>query len=76
MDEQGCGSRLHHEQRGEAPVGPAAYRVDVIGRLLERGMTVRALEALLPGWETEIAAAVDAQADAPDQLAPQSGRPV
>lgn len=76
MDEQGCESLLNHEQRGEAPVDPAAYRVDVIRRLLERGMTVRALEALLPGWETEIAAAVEEQSDASDQLAPQSGRPV
>lgn len=29
-------------------------RAEVVGRLLERGMSVRVLQALLPGWEHTI----------------------
>jgi hypothetical protein len=37
----------------------AMRRLKVVIRLLEEGMPVRALEALLPGWELEIAAALE-----------------
>jgi hypothetical protein len=69
-------NRSRRAQRGSVPVEPTAYRVEVIRRLLERGVTVRSLEALLPGWETEIAAAIEQPPTADDQLEPQSGRPV
>ncbi len=36
-------------------------RVHVIRRLIDQGMTVRALEAILPGWEETIAAALRAE---------------
>lgn len=43
---------MTRESNGDAT---AARRAEVVRRLLERGMSVRALEALLPGWEGTIA---------------------
>jgi hypothetical protein len=48
------------EREGErASVDVAIHRTDVVRRLLELGVTVRALEALLPGWERPISEALD-----------------
>lgn len=53
IDEERAGASLgraqddHHERR-----------MRVVRRLMEQGMPVRALEALLPGWEEAIAEAV------------------
>ena len=35
-------------------------RVDLVKRLMARGLPMRTLEVLLPGWEQEIAAVVEA----------------
>ena len=35
-------------------------RVDLVRRLMSRGLPMRTLEVLLPGWEQEIAAVVEA----------------
>ena len=45
-----------HAADGQDPV--LARRLDVVTRLLERGMPVRVLEALLPEWDAAIDAAV------------------
>ena len=34
-------------------------RRDLVRRLVDRGVPTRTLEALLPGWEVEIAAVLD-----------------
>lgn len=58
IDEERTGASLgraqddHHERR-----------MHVVRRLMEQGMPVRALEALLPGWEEAIADAVSADHD-------------
>lgn len=40
---------------GDGPVETTEERrVELVRRLLERGVPVRALEALLPGWERAI----------------------
>lgn len=45
--------------RDTAAAATAAHRRTVVRRLLAEGMPVRALEALLPRWELEIAEALE-----------------
>lgn len=46
-------------EEGRRRVDPVTHRTDVVRRLVERGVPVRALEALLPGWEGPIAEALE-----------------
>lgn len=46
-------------------VDPVSHRTDVVRRLLDRGVPVRALEALLPGWEGPIAEALEHRCEPP-----------
>lgn len=49
-------SNHHDDDEGEGRPRELR-REEVVRRLLDRGMPLRALEALLPGWEDAIAAA-------------------
>ncbi|MGH3440750.1 MAG: hypothetical protein ACRDUY_01645 [Nitriliruptorales bacterium] len=55
----------------------AARRVEVVRRLVAQGMPLRAIEALLPGWEEAIATVLEAQAerDAARGLTPARSSP-
>lgn len=65
-------TRVDAAEAGPATAGTRARDVDsrraeVVGRLLERGMSVRVLQALLPGWEHTIRIVTPDGADRPSQ---------